>query len=113
MTFLTFLWFSLTWVIGIVAGAFLLAQPLIVLFFGIPFTARLKRLGVLKSNVPFVRYLVSLVVLLGLFVAATMGVQSWLHDYIAGYYIGVGLTLFFALGKRSEEHTSELQSRSD
>ncbi len=97
--FTRFLWFSLAWVIGIVAGAFFLIQPLIILLFAIPFTVRLKRLRVLKSNTPLLRYPISLVLLLALLLAATKGVQTWLHSYLAGYYIGVGITLLFGLAK--------------
>ncbi len=96
-TFTNVLWFSLAWILGICAGALLLVQPLIALFFGLPFTLRLKRLGVLRSNLPFAKYLGSLVLLLTVFWFATTGMRAWLPEQIVGYYIGVSVAVLFSL----------------
>jgi hypothetical protein len=98
---MNFIWFCVTWVIGIFAGAFLLIQSLIVLFFGIPFTVRLRRLGAMRGRGPLFRYLVSLILLSLLFWATTAGMYAWLPKHMYGYWIGVGLALLSGIGKYS------------
>ncbi len=96
---MNFIWFCVTWVIGIFTGAFFLIQPLIVLFFGIPFTLRLRRLGVMRGRGPLIQYCVSLVLLPLLFWAATAGMHAWLPKQMPGYWIGAGIALLMGIGR--------------
>jgi hypothetical protein len=93
------IWFGAAWFIGIFTGAFLLIQPLIVLLFGIPFTLRLRRLGIMRGRGPLIEYIVSLIFLPLLFFGATAAMKTWLPDYIAGYWIGAGIALLLGIGK--------------
>ena len=94
-----FIWLCVTWMVGIFAGAVFLIQPIIVLFFGIPFTLRLRRLGVMRGSGPLVQYCVSLILLPLLFAAVTWGVYALLPSAAAGYWVGVAITTLTGLGK--------------
>ena len=94
-----FIWFCVTWMVGIFAGAMFVIQPLIVLFFGIPFTLRLRRLGVLRGSGPLARYCVSFVLLSLVFAGVTWGVYALLPRAVAGYWVGVAITTLLGLGK--------------
>lgn len=90
---------GVAWTIGIVAGAFFVIQPLIVLFFGIPFTLKLKRLGAIVGNGPIPMYLGSLIIMPILFSLITWGISSWLPKQMLAYWVGVGFTVLMGLGK--------------
>ena len=94
-----FIWICVTWMVGIFAGAVFLLQPLIVLFFGIPFTFRLRRLGVLRGSGPLLAYCVSLIVLPLIFAGITWGVYALLPRAASGYWVGVAITTLIGLGK--------------
>jgi len=90
---------GVAWIIGLVAGAFFVIQPLIVLFFGIPFTLKLKRLGAIVGNGPIPMYLGSLIIMPILFSLITWGISSWLPKQMLAYWVGVGFTVLMGLGK--------------
>jgi hypothetical protein len=90
---MSYFWFLLAFLLGITAGAYLVIPPLIIVFFGIPFSLRLRARGMLRDLRPISRYLGSLAVLGVLLIAATYGVYRWLPEYVSGYWIGVGLTV--------------------
>ena len=71
---MTVFYVLMAWIFGVVAAAFLLAPPIIILVFGIPFTYEMKREGVLTNALPAARYFLSLFVLLGLFAVVSWGV---------------------------------------
>jgi hypothetical protein len=93
------IWFFIAWFIGIFAGAFFLIQPLIVLLFGIPFTLRLRRLGIMRGRGPLIEYMLSLVFLPLLLWGATAGMNAWIPDHIVAYWIGVGIAVLLGIGK--------------
>lgn len=93
------IWFGAAWFIGVFAGAFFLIQPLIVLLFGIPFTLRLRSLGIMRGRGPLIEYFVSLGALPLLFLGATLVMNAWIPDYMAGYWIGVVIALLLGAGK--------------
>ncbi len=95
----TILYLLLTWVVGIVAASFLLAPPIIILVFGIPFTYEMKRQGVLTGSSPAGRYLASLFLLLGLFVVVSWGIWHFFPAYVWGYVVGLVLTFVPSLRK--------------
>jgi len=90
---------GVAWIIGLVTGAFFVIQPLIVLFFGIPFTLKLKRLGAIVGNGPIPMYLGSLIIMPILFSLITWGMSSWLPKQMLAYWVGVGFTVLMGLGK--------------
>lgn len=89
----------MAWVFGVVAAAFLLAPPVIILVFGIPFTYEMKREGILTNTLSAGRYFVSLFVLLGLFGVVSWGVWHFFPAYTWGYVVGLVLTLVPSLRK--------------
>ena len=94
---MTILYLILAWLVGIVAAAFLLAPPIIILVFGIPFTYEMRRKGILTSSAPASRYLVSFFLLLGLFGLVTWLVRHFFPAFIWGYVVGVVVTLLPSL----------------
>jgi len=63
---------------GVVFGSLALVPPLIIMCFGIPCTMELNQKGVLKSCVPMVHCIVSLVVLYSVFTVATWACYHFL-----------------------------------
>lgn len=96
---MNFILHCVAWIIGLVAGVLFIIQPLIVLFFGIPFTLKLKRMGAIIGNGPIPTYIGSLVVMPILFCLITWGVSTWLPNNMIAYWIGVGFTVLMGLGK--------------
>ncbi len=101
-----FVWFCVTWVIGIIAGAFFLIQPLIVIFFAIPFSMKLKSRGIMNGSGPLPMYIGSAIGLSCIFAAITYGIHAWLAKQMLGYWIGVGLTLLNGLRKIGANQTN-------
>jgi hypothetical protein len=95
----TILYIILAWFVGVFAAAFLLASPIIIVVFGIPFTYEMRRQGILTSTAPASRYFVSFFLLLGLFGFSTWGVWHFFPAYIWGYVVGVAVTLLPSLRK--------------
>ena len=92
-------WFLAGVIAGVLAGAFLLVQSLIVVFFGIPFAARLREKGALLSWAPVRRYVVSLLLLLGLFAVVTWAVWHFAPGKSGwGYALGLAMTVLPGLG---------------
>jgi hypothetical protein len=85
-------------VVGLAAGAFLLVQSMIILFFGIPFTLRLRAVGAFKSGSPLRSYLVWLITLLGLFALLSIGIYTWFSKYAVAYWVGSGFAVMSAIG---------------
>ena len=94
-----FIWICVTWMVGLFSGAIFVLQPLIVLFFGIPFTLRLRRLGVLRGSGPLMAYCGSLVLLPLVFGGVTWRVYELLPRAAAGYWVGIAITTLIGLGK--------------
>lgn len=103
---MTILCSILAWFVGIVAAAFLLAPPIIIAVFGVPFTYEMKRKGILTSTAPARRYFVSLFLLLGVFALITWGVWHFFRAYTLWYVIGVLLALLPSLRKCGRSRTN-------
>ena len=91
--------FCIASLIGLVVGSLFVIQPLIILFFGIPFTIKLKRLGAIAGNGPIPMYFGSLIVMPILFSLITWGASSWLPKQMVAYWVGVGFPVLMGLGK--------------
>lgn len=101
------LWLSLGWVVGIVAGAFLLVQSLIVLFVGLPLAISGVREGLLKSKAPIFQYAASLVLLPLIFAALTYFlVVKAPAALTVGYFIGLLISLVQGLPKCGRNPTN-------
>jgi hypothetical protein len=84
---------------GIVVGAFTITQILIILFFGIPYSLKLNRLGRLKSLAPLRMQLVSLIISASIFSILYWWVNNYFHRFILEFNIGVGMSLLKSLNK--------------
>ena len=93
-----YIWFIGTFLLGLFVGSLLLSQIPIVLFFGIPFSAKLKSKGILLNNKPFLYYAGTLVIVPCIYYAATLGAQKWLNPYITAWWIGSFLPIVFGMG---------------
>lgn len=89
-------WSGIAFLIGLAAGALLLVQSFIVLFFGIPFTFRLRRLGIMSGRGPIASYCVSLLLLPLIFAGACFGMLSWFPHNMTAYWVGASWA--FVLG---------------
>lgn len=94
-----YVWLAIFWTIGTILSSFLLIPPLIILFFGIPFTIELRRKGIITTLVPVYKYLVSLILLSGLFLLATWAIWNYFPQYFWAYAVGVLIILFSGIGK--------------
>jgi len=96
----------IAWLLGLIAGALFLIQPLIVLFFGIPFTIKLKRIGAISGNGPIPSYLGSLIVLPIFLVLTIWGVSEWFPKQMGAYWTGMGFTIIMGLGRCGSNSTN-------
>ncbi|EDM26842.1 hypothetical protein LNTAR_06339 [Lentisphaera araneosa HTCC2155] len=96
---MSFIFFIIAWTAGIFIGSFFLIQPMIVLFFGIPFTLKLKAANVFKTTSPLGVYFFSLIVLTGIFTGFSFGVLTWFPNQIIPYCIGVGIVFLKGLSQ--------------
>jgi hypothetical protein len=88
------------WFIGIFTGSFFVVQPLIILFFSIPFTLKLIRTGALINNSRFItRDFASIIVQVILFFLIRWILSLFNDNILIGFYIGIGITLLLGLGK--------------
>jgi hypothetical protein len=81
------------YLIGLVVGFFGVAQPLIIIFFSIPWTLSLRREGALRNLAPLRRYLFALTYLLLFLVLASWLLLRFGAPLLPGYVVGLGFTL--------------------
>jgi hypothetical protein len=92
--------YFLGWVIGTFIGSFFVVQPLIIIFFSIPTTIKLRNSGALATNVRLItRDVVSIVVQIGILLLITWITKISSHNLLVGYYVGIAIILFFGIGK--------------
>ena len=72
---------------------------MIILFFGIPHSLKLNRLGRLKSLAPLRMQIISLVILTSIFSILYWLVYNYFHRFILEFDIGIGMALLKSLGK--------------
>ena len=91
--------FCIAWIVGIVIGAFCIGQLLIIIFFSIPTSVRLRAQNILGTNKPIISDLFSLLIITVILVAVSFLVIKFFPKFIIGYFIGLAITSFMALGK--------------
>ena len=96
---MNFIFHIIAWISGLAAGAFFIIPVLIILFFGIPFTLKLKRNGAIQGSGPIPTYLGSLVILPIIFGLIIWGVSSWLPGQMTAFWVGLGIALLTGLGR--------------
>jgi hypothetical protein len=91
--------FCIAWIVGVAATAFLLTPPLIIIFFAIPYTIELNKIGAMHSYAPIKTYVVSLVLLPSLFILITWAGYAYFRGVFVGYAIGCAIAFLLSLGK--------------
>lgn len=89
----------ISWTAGIILCASTVTQILIILFFGIPHSLKLNRLGRLKSLAPLRMQIISLVILTSTFSILYWLVYNYFHRFILPFNIGIGMAFFKSLSK--------------
>jgi hypothetical protein len=92
-------YFIIFWLAGVIAGAFTITNILIILFFGIPNSLKLNKLGMLKSLAPLRLQLISLMISLSIFAFTYWLVHEYFHRCILAFNIGVGMSFLNSLSK--------------
>jgi len=91
---------------GVVFGSSALVPPIIIMCFGIPRTMELNQKGALKSFVPMVHCIISLVVLFSVFTAATWACYHFLPKGFGGYIAGILVTVIVGLYRCNENRAN-------
>ena len=93
------LYFLIALIIGYVAGSFGVIQLLVILFFSIPTTIKLKKQGAFKGSTPLVSDLISLCVISMIFFGVSFVFVKFFSDYQIAYWIGVSFVVLMGLGR--------------
>lgn len=97
---LNFLFLTIFFIIGVFITSFTVIPILIIIFFGIPHTLKLERLGMLKNGNGIIRgYIISMLLLSTIFIGATYLVYRFVNNSFIGYAISVVFVLVFGIGK--------------
>ena len=84
---------------GIVVGAFTITKMLVILFFGIPHSLKLNKLGKLNYIIPLRIQLESLIISLSIFVFIYWLVYNYFHRFILEFNIGVVMAVLKSLNQ--------------
>jgi hypothetical protein len=101
-----FIFYLIAFFAGVVFGSLALVPLLIIMCFGIPCTMELNQKSVLKSCVPMVHCIVSLVVLLSIFTVATWACYNFLLKGFGGYIAGILVTVIVGLYRCNENRAN-------
>lgn len=97
---MTFIIFTIFWLIGLGVASFTLIPILIILAFGIPTTRKLEKMKVLKENNGIVKgYFITLIILPIIFSATAIITLLFFPNNIIGFLIGTCMTFLFGLGQ--------------
>ncbi|MCP5537291.1 MAG: hypothetical protein H7A51_13805 [Akkermansiaceae bacterium] len=64
-----------------------------------PFSTRLRSMGIIVGNGPVPSYLLSLIILPIIYALITWGMSLWLGDRMLAYWIGSGISLLLSIKK--------------
>lgn len=94
------IYFFVFYFIGAFLSSFTIIQILIILFFGMPITRKLERLGLLDENNKIIKRYFLTILILSLFWGMIAYVLYYFFpNYFAGFLVGLGTVLLFGLGK--------------
>jgi hypothetical protein len=100
-----FVFLIIGWITGLLVGAFFLIQPMIVLFFGLPTTIKMKNQGITNNaNRLVLSYLVSLLIFGSLFVISVGVIDSFFPSLALGFWIGVVIVFLLGFNKIGKAH---------
>jgi hypothetical protein len=107
------LWSIVGWLIGLCLTAFFMIQPLIILFFSIPYTLKLRRIGAISLNAPIIkRDFLSVLIQFAIFSISTWALHEFApHSLFVGYLVGVAWIFIFGGGliKIIRDHTNRME----
>jgi hypothetical protein len=87
-------------VIGYFVSLFTLLQVLIILFFGIPTTRKVEKLGLLKHDNKIIKnYYISVLVISLIYIVIALIVRSFFTNNFTAFIAGIIPTLIMGLGK--------------
>ncbi len=99
-TLLNFLFLTIFFTVGIFITSFTVIPILIIIFFGIPYTLKLERLGMLKNDNGIIRgYIISTLLLSTIFIGVTYLVYRFANSGFIGYAISVIFVVILGIGK--------------
>ena len=87
------------WLVGSLASAFFVVPCIIILVFGMPFSTRLRSMGIIVGNGPVPSYLASLIILPAIYAAIAWGISLWLEDKMLAFWVGSGISLLLSIKK--------------
>ena len=100
MNIVVFLLAIIFFSLGVFITSFTILSILIIIFFGIPHTITLERLGGLNKGNNIIRnYTISMLLLSTIFIVITYLVYRFSNASFIGYGIGIAVTLFVGRGK--------------
>lgn len=105
--FVSIISFGLSWLVGLVIGSFFLAQPGIILFFGIPTTKKLQNAKLLIDDAHVIRqHWVSFFIQVAILAAVTVLIFTFWPSGVLGYLIGMAVILLLSRGKLGATETN-------
>lgn len=97
---MNWLYLFVSYFIGMFVFSFTVIVIFTILFFGMPATKKLEKLGLMKKENKIVRgYIISLVILSVIFVAITWAVFHYFPNQFVGFLVGCGFSFVFGIGK--------------
>ena len=93
-----FLYSLLVGFLGLLTGALLLVQVVIVLLFGLPFSRKLRKMGILKGPGTLRSFGLALIILPILFGLATWGWLALVPGRVVAYCVGAFISIMLAVG---------------
>jgi len=90
--------FLIEWMVGLFIASFTILPILIIIFFSIPFTIKLRAAGVISSYKPIYRNVLSICLLGLIFIVAIVLMQIYIHS-VNGVLFGTLFVLLFSLRK--------------
>lgn len=96
---MTIVYFFIGYLFGLFATAFTIVPVLIILFFALPLTKKIRRLGYLKDNQVIKNYLISLILLSVIFILLTWATARFLPVLWLGFIFSTITMLLFNFKK--------------
>jgi len=92
------IYFSAIWIVTVLLASFTVVPIMIILFFGIPFTLKLRKEGALGGYQPIKNELISMIFLGFVFALYTWAILTFTSLGVA-YIVGLGMVVLLSLGK--------------
>jgi hypothetical protein len=99
--------FGLGFIVGMLVTSFTVIPCLIILVFALPHTAKLKKQGLVKPQSDIVKnYLISLVLLMGIFTIAIALITFFAPSLTIGFVVAIVITVLLGSGNLGENESN-------